>query len=329
MAVCGVALVVCAFARSSAAEPTDSGIVLLYSFDSRSGNVLRDLSGHGNHGTVHGATWAEGKFGHALAFDGLDDYVEAVGYYPFADANGLTVEAWVQLTRRHEFNDIVASRNCCIFRMLISPGLHPYYDAGTYVDVEVTPYRFELGKWTHYALVIVGGQAARVLINGEVVWVSPNGVPERLPNMYEALLIGGIPNSNLFTEGLIDELRLYKKALTDDEIRVDMTSSATGLVILDAEKQLSRLREKGANAGGVQEKLRESRSARDRADDESAQDLAYQAAALARAELKKYGSRGADHDAGKVLFFILTAVFLFGTLTAGALIWGAWKGEGD
>jgi len=305
-------------------------MIALYSFDSFSGSLLRDLSGNGNDGTVYGATWVDGRFGRALAFDGVDDYAQAVGYYHLSATNALTIEAWVKLTGRHEYSNIVQIRNCCILRMLISPGLHPFYDPGSYSDVEVTTYKFEFGRWTHYALVIAGGQTAKVFIDGNLVSTSPNGVPPTLPDMYEAVLIGGVHDSNVFTQGLIDEVRIYNRALSEVEIRTSMASSATGLIVAEAEKLLSQLRERGVDASGVEQKLWESRSAQERADDESAQSLAFQAGSLARSELRKYAvmSRGASTDYGKVLFIAMTALFLFGTLTASALIWGAWKGDG-
>ncbi|GAI13042.1 unnamed protein product, partial [marine sediment metagenome] len=49
-----------------------------YPMDEGSGGVLNDLSGNGNQGTIHdneGDQWVDGKYGKALQFDGVDDYV--------------------------------------------------------------------------------------------------------------------------------------------------------------------------------------------------------------------------------------------------------------
>jgi hypothetical protein len=51
------------------------GLVAYWSFDEGSGNIAYDSSGNGNHGTIYGAKWTSGKFGQALSFDGVDDYV--------------------------------------------------------------------------------------------------------------------------------------------------------------------------------------------------------------------------------------------------------------
>ena len=40
---------------------SDEGLVAHYSFDEGEGNVLHDLSGNNNDGTIYGAKWVDGK----------------------------------------------------------------------------------------------------------------------------------------------------------------------------------------------------------------------------------------------------------------------------
>jgi len=51
----------------------ERGLVAYYSFDDCS---AKDLSGNGNDGIIYGAKCVDGKFGKALSFDGVNDYVE-------------------------------------------------------------------------------------------------------------------------------------------------------------------------------------------------------------------------------------------------------------
>ena len=53
----------------------DDGLVAEWHFDEDSGNVFGDSSGNGNDGVIYEATWVDGKFGKALEFDGIDDYL--------------------------------------------------------------------------------------------------------------------------------------------------------------------------------------------------------------------------------------------------------------
>ncbi len=61
--------------------PLNNDYVLAYwKFDEGSGNILEDSSGHDFDGTIYGATWVTGKYGKALSFDGINDYVELKEY---------------------------------------------------------------------------------------------------------------------------------------------------------------------------------------------------------------------------------------------------------
>ena len=51
-------------------------ITAMWLFDEGEGTTATDSSGNGNDGTIHGATWVDGKFGQALEFNGTDNWVE-------------------------------------------------------------------------------------------------------------------------------------------------------------------------------------------------------------------------------------------------------------
>jgi hypothetical protein len=68
----------------------DSGLVGCWHFDKGIGSTVADSSGNGNMGTLSG-----GKFGNALYFDGIGDYVEVPDDSTIAPPS-ITVEAWVK-----------------------------------------------------------------------------------------------------------------------------------------------------------------------------------------------------------------------------------------
>jgi N-acetylneuraminic acid mutarotase len=58
-------------------DPLPNGLVGWWKFDEGSGTVAYDSSGNGNHGNLkNGATWTTGKIEGALSFDGVNDYVD-------------------------------------------------------------------------------------------------------------------------------------------------------------------------------------------------------------------------------------------------------------
>ena len=83
-----------AHGRNTAASPP-SGLVAAYGFDEARGRV-GDRSGNGNTGAVSGATWlAQGRFGSALSFDGVNDRVAVADADSLDLTSAMTLEAWV------------------------------------------------------------------------------------------------------------------------------------------------------------------------------------------------------------------------------------------
>jgi len=77
------------------AAAAEEGLVAHWDFNEGKGNVLQDRSGKENHGKIHGARWVKVGGGHALKFDGVDDYVDC-GNGASLDITGpITLEAWI------------------------------------------------------------------------------------------------------------------------------------------------------------------------------------------------------------------------------------------
>src|SRR5436190_8705662 len=91
---------VCWVAQASSGEmpPNDVtvvGLVGAYNFDEGSGTTVTDLSGNGNTGTINGASWtSQGKFGNALNFDGISNWVTVNDSDTLDLTDGMTLEAW-------------------------------------------------------------------------------------------------------------------------------------------------------------------------------------------------------------------------------------------
>src|SRR3989304_1443402 len=76
-----------------------SGLVAAYSFNDGAGVTVLDSSGNNHSGTISGALWtSQGKYGGALSFDGVKDWV-TVSDTPALDlVTGMTLEAWIRPT---------------------------------------------------------------------------------------------------------------------------------------------------------------------------------------------------------------------------------------
>ena len=71
-------------ALPSLANVDSENITGMWLFNEGDGTVAADSSNYGNDGEIHGATWVDGKFGKALEFDGVDNWVEV----PHSDTVG-------------------------------------------------------------------------------------------------------------------------------------------------------------------------------------------------------------------------------------------------
>ena len=94
--MCVVSVFAAGLSAATGASAAGSGLVASYDFDAGSGSVLADRSGNGNNGVLSGATWSKsGKYGGALTFDGVDDWVTVADSSSLDLTKGMTIEAWV------------------------------------------------------------------------------------------------------------------------------------------------------------------------------------------------------------------------------------------
>jgi len=106
-----------AIASKKFPDPCDSAILCL-KFDEASGKITYDNSKNENDGSLIDANvtnidgnsppqWTGGKFGSALEFDGLDDYVEIPDSQSLQIEYGITVEAWIKPSKFQWIDPIV------------------------------------------------------------------------------------------------------------------------------------------------------------------------------------------------------------------------------
>jgi hypothetical protein len=213
--------------------PPPGALVAAFSFNGGSGTAAADASGSGNAGLIAGATWsAAGKYGGALSFDGVDDIVTVADAASLDLTTGMTLEAWVKPAVTKSWPTVIEKENA----PNLSYGLYANSDAGLGnkpsahlwiggVDRNVRGgSTLAVGSWTHLAATY-DGAALRVYVNGvEVANLPQTG---SIATSTGALRIGGnsvFPNE--FFNGLIDEVRIYNRALGAAEVQTDM---ATGI----------------------------------------------------------------------------------------------------
>ncbi len=198
------------------------GLVLYLPFD---GDVM-DASGNGNDGVIVGNDdCADGVFDGASYVEVADKPDSGLDNVP-----GLTIELWAKIDEHHE-NGIVVKLTVAGQFWPCSYNLETWSDQLAYFDINedigaYTTSDYPLGEWFHIAGVFDGDAGEdRIYLNGELK--SSNARPETIvPDGDLPVYIGCVAPGSYFYKGAIDELAIYSRALTQEEIMEDMDSLA-------------------------------------------------------------------------------------------------------
>lgn len=198
--------------------------------DEGSGNIMHDSSGNSNDGTIQGATWTDGISEKGLYFDGIDDNIVVPGGILNTLRSG-TMVFWIKLADRIDstsearmlFTSVQQYVNSQIFL-----GFQGKYNLGKMIfrkssafDVTTDLYSntdvWEANTW--YQIVITwSGSNMSLFINGELDNSTENAVVGMLSGANLAV-IGAMELKHSFFKGIIDEVVIYSRALTAEEIQ--------------------------------------------------------------------------------------------------------------
>jgi hypothetical protein len=96
-------LLSCTSSIDTKLEPTLSPVTLWH-MDEGIGDILHDATNNHNDGIINGATWASGKFGQALSFDGENDWVTVKQPFVFHKPTDATLSFWVKIMNPGEYS---------------------------------------------------------------------------------------------------------------------------------------------------------------------------------------------------------------------------------
>ncbi len=211
---------------------THVGPVAAYNFDAGSGTTLADVTGRGHDGQIAGANWsvAGGKSGGALSFDGVDDWVTIPDAADLDLTTGLTLEAWVRPAAADGWRSVLLKESAgppagLAYALYANgadtnrPGAFAN-TGGSDLSARGTA-KLPVNAWAHLAATY-DGVTLRLYVNGIEVGSKP--VTQALRQTDNPLRIGGNAVWGEYFAGLIDDVRVYDRALSAAEVARDMAT---------------------------------------------------------------------------------------------------------
>jgi hypothetical protein len=237
--------------------PPSTGLVAAYGFEEGAGTSVGDSSGTGNAGSVSGAAWTTaGKFGKALAFNGLNNFVSVADSNSLDLSTGMTLEAWVRPAALTGWTTVMLKERGTAglaYSLYASDNTNKppagYINRGSDVGAAGTS-ALPLNAWSHLA-VTYDGAALRLYVNAALA--TTRAITGAIPATANPLKIGGNAVWGEYFNGLIDEVRVYNRALAQSEVQTDMNAAVAGgaaaAASLSAAPAVAALR--AAGAGGL------------------------------------------------------------------------------
>jgi hypothetical protein len=188
-----------------------------WGFDEGEGAIAYDSVGT-NHGTIYGAQWASGIVGGALRFDGVGDYV-TVGKDDDVFPNTiLTWSVWIKPLSYTSEGVILWDDD---FQGGGDRGIELRDDerigAGDWFVDTISSSAISLGEW-HYIAFTSGDGLTKLYVGGELNAISSGLLPDHTGRSFVSVG-SGHEGARGYFRGLIDDVLIYERALSAEEIR--------------------------------------------------------------------------------------------------------------
>lgn len=204
-----------------AVYPSDENLSLYLKFDEGTGTKCFDSSKFRNDGVfVNSVAWSSGKYGTGLEFNNDNEYVNCSNNGSLDITNEITLECWVYKTYNTGANDegIITKYAFNSYALASGPTSFSCYISGGGHSASAQLHKDSGSRWYH----IVGtfdGTIIKLYIDGRLVDTTAY-VGSITSATNQGLIIGknGDGGGQGYT-GSIDEVRIYNRSLTPDEIQ--------------------------------------------------------------------------------------------------------------
>ncbi len=220
----------------SALGQLDPTLVLYLSMDENTGNIARDLSPFKNDAVFKGKPkWVQGKYGSGIEL-GTGNWLEVKDHPSLDMTTSLTINCWVLIkgmTGEHQ-SAVEKGDAWEVGEYNLLPCYNPdsvllqMNDLPEECDDEALGGKVNDGLW-HFIAGTWDGKVIRTFIDGKES--SKLACAGSLGTNDDPLFIGCRGGTQRWLNGLIDEIKVYNRALSEEEIKRDMENPAANLSV--------------------------------------------------------------------------------------------------
>ncbi|HQN32217.1 MAG TPA: discoidin domain-containing protein [Sedimentisphaerales bacterium] len=215
----------------SAFAGLDPSLAAWWPFDEGEGNVAYDATGNGNDGVFNGdPQWVPGVLGSALEFNG-DDYLNCGNGPTLQIRDAITMALWFNVEAFQTEWEAFFSKGDDSYRASRGDGT----GNATHMGISGTSVGggngyfngtviITGGEWHHYASTYDGAEG-RIYIDGVLDVTSP-GTGQISSSSYELWIGTNSQNTGRLLHGILDDIQIYSRALSEAEISVIMKGLA-------------------------------------------------------------------------------------------------------
>jgi len=213
-------------AGSISLPPNNLGLVGYWSFEDATGTVATDFSGNGNVGTLTNmdanTDWITGKIGKALDFDGTNDYVD-IGTSVGDLSGDFTISLWIKGGAQEQ--KLILGKSSC-WNILADCGwwISTRADGTVWAEWNISTvgyYQLSFGggilgtnSW-HLLQLVRSGSTVYTYTDGALVGTNESSSTSITST---ASLKAGKAADGRYLSGILDDVRIYSRALSATEI---------------------------------------------------------------------------------------------------------------
>ncbi len=207
----------------------ETGLVGMWHFDEGEGTTVYDSSGMGNNGKIAGVKWVEGKSGSALDFSGEKGYVDCGDSPSLLIGRPLSIEAWIKPSKPNSRQEAIVTASKggdAIYYLSIGEGVNGriffWREEEDGTDFYIRSNSTILDTDWHHIVAVDDGTNFKIYIDGNLDKSEDESGYSQTPDAITSCYIGNYQENwgsvYKFT-GIIDEVRIYNRELSDPEVK--------------------------------------------------------------------------------------------------------------